>query len=58
MAKILRRFLRDYATIREQYRQGYGRLTTRGYWEDRLDLTDTPAVATLEAPQPEPAAAR
>ena len=57
MAKILRRFLRDYATIREQYREGYGRLTTRGYWEGRLDLTDTPAATTPAAPQPEPAAA-
>lgn len=36
MARTLWRFTRDYQRIKAAYRDGYGPLTTRDYWERRL----------------------
>lgn len=36
MARTLWRFRRDYQQIKAAYRDGYGPLTTRDYWEKRL----------------------
>ncbi|MEY8830986.1 glycosyltransferase family 2 protein [Sedimentitalea sp. XS_ASV28] len=38
MTRTLRRFTRDYEALKQQYRDGYDAMTTRGYWQDKLAL--------------------
>ena len=60
MTRTLTRFLRDFARIRAQYRDGYPRLTARGYWQGKLALDQAAAPASQPAAaaeaQPAPAA--
>lgn len=38
MTGILWRFLRCHQELKQQYRDGYDAMTTRGYWQDKLAL--------------------
>lgn len=38
MTKTLWRFTRGYDALKQEYRDGYDAMTTRGYWQDKLAL--------------------
>ncbi len=49
MTRTLWRFLRDFTALKQAYRDGYGTMTTREYWQDKLDL---PPAETGASPEP------
>ena len=38
MTKTLWRFMRDFEALKQQYREGYGGMTSRSYWETALKV--------------------